>query len=230
VAAVAPQVFPGYTYPSAQAPATRIGGRRTNQVAVAGGLLAILIVVTVSVTALAIHAASSTTQHNCTSNCHPIIVTPLTASATYTSPAFGFEVDYFENWTVQSKDDSGILLGTRIGALSVVGMKAGQPLDQVIRAVVAALPSATWQSVTRISDLKGAEIGDQGGVGAIYEANQLGANSTAVKVRFAVIAATKGNVTIVVFAADPADVADFANGIPEGQVFDYVCRQIRWGG
>ena len=207
----------------------RIGGTRTNQVAVAAGLLAILVIVTVAVSAFAIRATSSSTQHNCTSNCHPIVVTPLQTSATYKSPAFGFEVDYSENWTVQTKDANGIVLGTRLGVVTVVGMKAGQPLDEVILATVAALPSATWQSVTRVSDLKGAEIGDVNGSGAVFGANQLGANSTAVKVRFVVIAATRGNVTIVLFAVNPADVGHYANGIPEGQVFDYMCRQIRWG-
>jgi hypothetical protein len=34
---------------------------------------------------------------------------------------------------------------------------------------------------------------------------------------------------VVIFAVDPADTKDFPNGIPEGQEFDYLCQEFRWG-
>jgi hypothetical protein len=220
--------YPAYTYPQAQPAAGRLGGGRTTQIAVAGGLLAILIVVTVAVSAFAIRNAGGA-HHNCTSNCSPKIVHPLPASATYRSSAFKYEVDYSERWTVRNQDANGIMLGTELGSVSVVGSKSGLSLDQVIQGVVAALPSANWQSVVRVSDVKGARLGDQDGLGAIYSANLVGSSTAASKVRFAVIAATKGNVTVVVFAVDPADLEHFASGMPEGQIFDYMCGQLRWG-
>ena len=75
----------------------------------------------------------------------------------------------------------------------------------------------------------GAHIGDQDGAGAVYSANLVGSSQTATKVRFAVIAATKGGVTVVVFAADPADPKNSPNGMPEGQEFDYLCTEFVWG-
>jgi hypothetical protein len=83
--------------------------------------------------------------------------------------------------------------------------------------------------VTKVSDLKGAHIGEQDGLGAIYSANLVGSGATSTKVRFAVIAATRGDVSVVIFAADPADTKNFDNGIPEGQEFDYLCQEFRWG-
>jgi hypothetical protein len=221
-------IYAGYTYPQALPRAGRIGGDRSTQIAVAIGLLAVLIVVTVVVSALAIRGAQGS-HHNCTSNCNPKIVTPLPASATYTSSEFKFQVDYSKAWTVESQDQAGIQLGTRIGSVSVVGSKGSQPLDQVIQSVVAALPSATWQSVTRVSDLKGAHLAEQNGLGAVYSANLVGSNSTATKVRFAVIAAAKNGVVVVMFAVNQADTQHFANGMPEGQLFDYMCTVFRWG-
>jgi hypothetical protein len=129
---------------------------------------------------------------------------------------------------VRSQDPNGVSFGTRIGSLDVVGMKAGKPLDQVIQATVTALPSSTWQSVSQVSDLKGAHIGDQNGLGIIYSANLVGSNATATKVRFVVIAATKGAVTVVLFGVNPADTKTYPNGMPEGREFDYLCQELRW--
>jgi hypothetical protein len=90
------------------------------------------------------------------------------------------------------------------------------------------LPSSKWQDVIRLSDLKGAHIGDQDGQGAIYSANLIGSNATAIKVRIAVTAATRGGVSVVIFAVDPAAPKDFPNGMPEGDDFDYLCQEFRW--
>jgi hypothetical protein len=82
--------------------------------------------------------------------------------------------------------------------------------------------------VARVTDLKGAHIGDQDGMGAVYSANLIGSNATAAQVRFFVIAAAKNAVTVVIFGVDPADVKHFPNGIPEGQEFDALCQQFQW--
>lgn len=225
-AAPAP-TYPAYQYPRAQPATHRLGGAHTMQIAVAIGLVAILVIVTVVISAFAVRNAESSHQ-TCTSNCSPKIVTPLPASATYKSSKFKFEVDYSANWTVQSKDSTGIALSTRIGAVSVSGSQGAQPLDQVIQGVVSALPSASWQNVTLVTGLKGAHLGDQNGLGAVYSANLIGSNSTATKVRFAVIAAVRGGVTVVMFAVNPSDPQHFATGMPEGQLFDYMCTVFRW--
>lgn len=220
-------VYPAYAYPRAAPRAARIGGDHTMQIAVAIGLLAILIIVTVGITAFAIRG--STTPHlPCTANCSPEIVTPLPASATYTSSKYKFQVDYSARWTVQSQDDASINLSTQIGEVRITGSAGAPALDQVIQGTVSALPSATWQNVAHVDDLKGAHLGDQDGLGAIYSANLVGSNTTATKVRLAVIAAQRNGVTVVVLAVDPEDTKNFANGMPEGQLFDYMCTTFRW--
>lgn len=216
-----------YVYPYAQPQPARLGGGRMTQVAVAAGLIVILIVVAVVASVFAYRAVTGSHQ-SCTANCSPKVITPLQAADTYRSSAFKFEVDYSQNWTVRSQDANGITLGTKLGQVTVVGSKSGQSTDQAIQAVVNALPSANWQSVKNTGGIPGAHLGAVAGVGQMYNANLIGANSKAAPVRVAVIAATKGDVTVVVFAVNPYD-AHFPNGMQEGYLFDYMCTQFRWG-
>jgi hypothetical protein len=204
---------------------SRVSG---SQVMVAAGLLIILSVVTVAVSTFAVSQVLGT-HKSCTSNCGARIVTPLPAPASYKSSAYGFQVDYNPNWTVRNQDAQSITLATKIGLLSVVGAKSGQPLDQVMQSTVSALPTSQWQDVTHVSDLKGAHIGEQDGIGAVYSANLVGSNATATVIRFVIIAATKNGVTVVIFGADPADLKNYPNGIPEGEQFDALCQQFQWG-
>jgi len=221
---------PVYSYPvaprSAYPTTPRFG---TSQVAIAGALLAILAIVTVALSAFAVSRFVGGSRSTCLINCAPKIITPLPESNTYRSSTYKFEVDYSSTWTVRSQDSSGISLGTKLGLVEVAGMKSSQSLEQVIQATVAALPTANWQDVVQFSDLKGAHIGDQDGLGAVYSANLIGSNSTASKVQFAVIVASRGGVTVVIFAVDPADVKNSPHGMPEAQSFDYMCSEFRWG-
>jgi hypothetical protein len=195
---------------------------------VAGGLLVILSVATVAISAFAVSRVIGGTHATCTANCNPKIVLPLPESTTYKSSAFKYQVDYNDQWTVRSSDANGISLGTKIGTLDVTGTKSSTDLPQLVQATVTALPSATWQNVTRVADLKGAHLGDQDGLGAVYSANLVGSNATATKVMFVVIAATRGGVSVVLFAVNPADLKNFPNGMAEGQEFDYLCQEFRW--
>ncbi|OLC24017.1 MAG: hypothetical protein AUH40_09580 [Chloroflexi bacterium 13_1_40CM_65_17] len=217
-----------YAYPSAT-PRRRTGIGRISgaQIAVAAGLLIVLSIVTVGLSAFAVSQVIGT-RKPCTSNCGAKIVTPLPAPATYKSSAFGFEVDYDPGWTVRSQDSQGIILATKLGLLQVTGTKSGQPLQDLMQATVSALPSSTWQDVLHVTDLKGAHIGDQDGIGAVYSANLIQTNAKAAKVRLFVIAATKGGVNVVIFGVNPSDAKDFPNGIPEGQEFDALCQEFQW--
>ena len=226
--AVAPA--PVYNYPIAYPAPAYLSTRQFNlsQIAVAGGLLIILAIVTVAISVFAVTHVFGGRHAACTADCAPKIGTPLPESNMYRSTAYGYEVDYFASWTVRSQDASGVTLGTKVGLVQVVGMRASQPLDVTLQGTVSALPTAQWQDVAQVSTLKGAHIGDQDGIGAIYSANLVGASSTATKVRFAVIVATRAGVSVVVFVADPADPKNSPNGIPEGQEFDYLCSEFRW--
>ena len=217
-----------YTYPTARPRRlTGIGRISGAQIAVAAGLLIVLSIVSVGLSAFAVSQVIGT-RKPCTSNCGAKLVTPLPAPATYKSSALGFEVDYNPDWTVRSQDPQGIVLATKLGLLTVAGTKSGQALPDLMQATVSALPSSSWQDVLRVNDLKGAHIGDQDGIGAVYSANLIQSNAKAAKVRFFVIAATKGGVSVVIFGVNPADTKDFPNGIPEGQEFDALCQQFGW--
>jgi hypothetical protein len=221
---------PAYSYP--RAPQGAFPGRRrygSSQIAIAGGLLAVLAVVTVAISAFAVSRVFGGNHSTCTVNCAPKFVTPLTEGATYRSSAYHYEVDYSTAWAVRSQDANGISLGTRIGLVEIVGSRSSQQLSDMLQTTVSNLPTAQWQDVAPVSDLKGAHIGDQDGLGAVYSANLIGAGSTAAKVRFAVIVATRGGVTVVIFAADPADPKNSPHGMPEAQDFDYLCSEFRWG-
>jgi zinc ribbon protein len=194
---------------------------------VAGGLVLILLAVAVVVGAIAIAQFGGGKLAPCTQNCAPKIVTPLPEEASWRSSAYGFQVNYSSSWTVRDQDASSVTLGTRVGSVQVSGARGGTP-DRAIQATVSALPSAKWQDVTLVGALKGAHIGEQDGVGAVYSANLIGASQTATKVRFAVIAATKAGVTVVIFAVDPADPKNAPNGMPEGQAFDYLGTEFSW--
>jgi hypothetical protein len=223
-AAVAP---PLYRYPPAPPTYPTPRQSRLGPVMIAGALVVILIVVATAVGLLAASRFASGNHSTCTSNCSPKVITPLPEEATYQSSAYHYVVSYSSVWKVRTQDANGVVLGTRVGFVQVVGMSGGQP-DQAIQSAVSALPSASYQDVTLVTSLKGAHLGDQDGVGSVYSANFIGASQTAAKIRFAVIAATRGGVTVVVLAVDPADPKNSPNGIPEGQQIDYMCTEFAW--
>ena len=194
---------------------------------IAGGLVVVLIVVAVVVGAFAASQFVGGGHKPCTANCSPKFIQPLAEEASYRSSAYKFQVNYSSAWTVRTQDASGVLLGTRLGSVQVTGSKGGTP-DQALQSSLSALPTSKWQDVTLVGNLKGAHVGEQDGSGAIYSANLVGSSQTATKVRFAVIAATRGGVTVVVFAIGPADPKNSPNGMPEGQEFDYLCTEFLW--
>lgn len=219
---------PAYSYPVA--PRVTYPTRRhntTSQIAIAAALLGILAIVTVAISAFAVSRFTKSSHQTCTTNCAPKIVTPLTVGQVYKSAAFGYQVSYPTRWKVRAQDASGITLGTSLGSFQITGMRAGDN-SQVLQATVAALPTGTWQNVTLVSNLKGAHIGDQDGLGSVYSANLVGASSTATSVRFAVIVATKNGITVVMLAVDPSNPKNSPNGMAEGQLFDYVSTQFVW--
>jgi hypothetical protein len=220
---------PVYSYAAAPPAVVYPTARRRNlsQIAIAGVLLAILAVVVIVVSGIAASQLIGPAKATCTANCAPKIVTPLPEGASYRSATYKFQVNYSPNWIVRSQDAGGITLGTRLGSVQVTGQKGGQP-DQVLQATVAALPSARWQSVTQVTSLKGAHIGAQDGVGAIYSANLVGSSQTATPVRFAVMAATRNGVTVSVLAVGPSDPKNSPHGMPEGAEFDYLCTEFMW--
>ena len=218
---------PSYQY--ARAPQARYatGQGKLAPALIAGGLVAVLIVVAVVVGGFAIALFANAHKAACTTDCAPKIVTPLPEEASFTSSKYRFVVNYSSAWTVRNQDDSGVVLGTRVGSIEIFGTSATSP-GQAVDRVVAGLPTSKWQDVTKVDTVRGAHVGDEQGAGAVYSANLINGSQAAIKVRFAVIAATRGDVTVIVFAVDPADTKSSPNGMPEGQAFDYLCTEFSW--
>ncbi|HEV8597117.1 MAG TPA: zinc ribbon domain-containing protein [Candidatus Dormibacteraeota bacterium] len=228
---VAQAVAPAPVYAYAPAPPARYRATGQAKLAgplIAGGLVLIVLVVAAGVGLFAIAQFAGGNRAPCTANCAPKIVTPLPEEASFRSSAFNFQVNYSSAWTVRDQNEAGITLGTKIGSVQILGSKGGTP-QQALQATVAGLPSSKWQDVTRVSFLPGAHIGDQNGTGEVYSASIVNASQTATKVRFAVIAASRGGITVIVFAVNPADPKNSPNGMPEGQAFDYLCTEFVWG-
>jgi len=216
-----------YAYPAAPAPASTRAFSGT-QIAIAIGLMVVLSVITIAVSAFAASKVISSQKPPCTSNCGAKYVEPLPESKTYKSSSLHFEVDYSSAYKLRSQDSSHVTIGTRLGLFQISGTRTSDQPDIVLLNTVSALPTAEWQSIARVSDLKGAHLGSQNGIGAVYSANLIGANAKASKVRFVVIVAAKNGVTVVFFGLNPADTKNYPHGIPEGQAFDYVCQEFRW--
>jgi hypothetical protein len=221
--AASPQTF---RYPSAPSPPR--GQYRLAPALIAGGLVVILIVAAVIIGGIAVSQFASGSHSTCTSNCSPKFVAPLAEEASYRSSAYRFQVNYSSAWTVRSQDSSSVVLGTKLGYVSVVG-SSGSNTNQAVQGTVSSLPSTQFQDVAAVGPLKGAHIGNQDGVGEIYSASFVGPSQTAVKVRFAVIAAAQHGVTVVIFALNPSDAKNYPNGMPEGQAIDYLCTEFVWG-
>ena len=219
---------PLYRYPPPPSAGYRPAGQyKMGPALIAGGLILIVLVGAVAIGGFALSQFVNGSHPTCTSNCAPKVVAALPEEASWRSSKYHFTVNYSSAWTVRSEDAAGVTLGTKLGLVSVVGQSGGTP-DQALQATINALPTASYQDVTLVASLHGAHVGDRGGVGEVFSANLLGASQTATKVRIAVIAATMGNVTVVVFALDPADPKNSPNGMREGQAFDYLCTEFAW--
>ena len=194
---------------------------------IAGGLVVALIAVALIVGGIAASQFANGSHSTCISNCSPKLITPLPEEASFHSTAYHFTVNYFSDLNVRAQDASSIELGTKVGTVTIAGSSGGSP-QHALDSLVAGLPTSTFQDVTLVANVKGAHLGDQDGLGSVYSANFFGSTQTATKVRVAVIAATRNGVTVTMLAINPADVKNFPNGMPEGQLFDYLCTEFSW--
>jgi hypothetical protein len=227
--AVAPPPVYRYAPPPPAAGRYRSGGDgKLAPALIAGGLVLVVLVAAVGIGLIAIAQFAASHRGGCTTNCAPKIVTPLPEEESFTSSKYGFVVSYSSAWKVRDQSDEGVVLGTHVGSVQIVGSR-GTSAQQAADFAVSGLPTSRWQDVTKIGLLHGPHIGEEQGVGAVYSANLINASQSAIKVRFAVIAATHGDVTVVILAVDPADPKAGANGMPEGQEIDYLCTEFSWG-
>src|SRR5712692_1110602 len=222
---------PPHNYPVAPRGTVPAASGKLPFILLAGGVALVigLAVIFISIFAL-VRLASSPEQKPCLRNCGPQIGTRLPEPATYHSSQYGYDVDYESDWKAMTQEKDNLVVASNIGQLQVVGFKAGKSDAQQVADFAAGLPTASWQGVHAVGDIKGAHIGHVAAAGTLYEANFITSNGRALRVRFAVIAATRNGVSVVVLAVDPADTQNYVSGIPEGGRFDYVLSEFRWAG
>jgi hypothetical protein len=163
----------------------------------------------------------------CTSYCGPARVAPIPASSVYHSSAFGYDVAFSQPWEANQQDGQSLVLLSGAQTLMVVGKPAGKTDQQLSQEALAALPDAQFQTITRLGPIRGAHIGAQKASGGMYSATFLPDAGTTIQVRIAVMAATRGEVSVTVLAWSPFD-ASAPNGIDNGSTIDDVLSQFRW--
>jgi hypothetical protein len=224
-APVAP--YPQYRYSYAPGPPARSHVGPLAWAAVLGGVIGFAVLVFSLVAVLAIRGAF----FPCTASCGPLRVTPFPEASSFTSRAYGYKVGYPSSWSVEQKDDTAVVLSTKLhGSFVVRGTKNGKSDDQLVQQAIADLPSSQWQNIQEVGPLHGAHIGVQNGVGRIYSAQVAPSGGQAENVRIAVVAANRGGLSVVALGVDPADVKGSPNGIPEANSFDYVLAEFTWPG
>jgi hypothetical protein len=150
------------------------------------------------------------------------------------SPA-GFDVSYPTSWKVHGSGRGGVSLDTDDGGFFEVRPATGAGLAQLIVSRVRALDPQTFPDLKPLGPIRGAQIGGVSGVGTLYGGTMVpgGGGGSAQRVRFAIIAAERNGLAVVVTAADWYDrsVTDqIPTGMPNAQSLDYALTEFRWPG
>jgi hypothetical protein len=165
----------------------------------------------------------------CTQHCGPKPGAPVPQPARYHSAAYGFEVPYTDPWKVAQQDSKSVIFQTAAGQFLISGQDAGKSDHQLVQEALASLPDSQFQSITPVSTIRGAHVGYQNGTGVVFSSTFLPEGGRAIRARIAVIAATKGKVSVSVVGIDPW-VSAAPNGIPESSRFDAELSQFQWPG
>jgi hypothetical protein len=194
-------------------------------------LLVLLVVIALGAVLVTVLAAVLTPSEpaTCTQHCGPTPGVPVPQPARYHSTAYGFEVPYTDPWKVVQQDSRSVIFQTAAGQFLIYGQQAGKSDQQLVQEAVATLPDSQFQSVTPASSIRGAHIGYQNGSGSVFSSTFLPEGGRAIRARIAVVAATKGGLSVSVVGIDPW-VASAPNGIPESSQFDAELSQFQWPG
>jgi hypothetical protein len=213
--------YPYQSIPRREAAPPRLGRARF--------LLVLLVVIALGAILVTVLAAVLTPAQpvTCTQHCGPTPGVPVPQPARYHSAAYGFEVAYTDPWKVVQQDSKSVTFQTAAGQFMVYGQQAGKSDQQLVQEALASLPDTEFQSITPASSIRGAHVGYQNGTGAVFSSTFLPQGGRAIRARIAVVAATKGGISVSVVGIDPW-VAAAPNGIPESSQFDAVLSQFQW--
>ena len=200
---------------------------------------AVTVIVIGAFAALATSLAHSGPKKQCVLNCPPPAAhasgddTDLASPEErwFRSPA-GFVVRYPASW----KPHGGkAAFDTDDGGFFEIRTGSSTALAQLITDRVRAFDPQTFPDLKAIGPIRGAHIGGVNGVGTLYGGTMVpgSGGGSAARVRFAVVAARRGNLALVVTAGDWYDrgvTGDIPTGMPDAPVLDYALAQLRWPG
>ena len=172
----------------------------------------------------------------CTIDCPPpgadlkAAVSPLRERNSFTSSQFHFTVEYPSGWSVQHTGSTGALFATPDGLLEFGGFSGSQSAGTLIAQRVAKFDPNRLPDVRALGPLHGAHIGSREGTGTLYAATYVppSGGGSSLLVRIGIIAATRGNLTVLATVVLPYDQS--SGTLTGARDVDYGLTEFRWPG
>lgn len=216
----------GHSLPGAavlRRPHGRLGRRRLPIIAVAVAAFV------VAVTAIGFAVRPGSTRQ-CGFFCGPVVGGRLSDQSTYTNARYGFAFDHDPRWTETDRSDASVSFSGDQGPFEVRVVDGRNP-QSIIDDSIGQLPGAQFQGVTKVADVRGAQIGFVPGVGAVYDANYFPSDGAEGQVvRIAVVTAGRSGLTVVADMFCAFDNRSPPYGLAAGSSFDYPLTTFRWPG
>jgi hypothetical protein len=197
-----------------------------------GSLLAVVLVGLLA--ALVTWALHPHTRPPCLIHCPPPeanssahAVTPRAEQKNFRSSGLGFQVAYSDKWKLDSSNAAKAVFQTRDGLLEVAGVTVSPA--QALTRRAAELPRSRVPDLRQAGAIRGAHIGIEEGVGVLYAGALVpeSGGGQGTEVRIALIAARRGNLTMLFTALVPYDTR--TGRLPADDI-DYAMTEFRWPG
>ena len=228
-----PAVSTNYTYPvvpTASVPAAQHKVGHTGLVAIIAASLFLLVAI---VTVVAVANKPSVTY--CHFSCAPDVGPRLYSHTVYQNSAFGYRVEYGSTFTLSNQSSTGAEFDSSDGGFLVFTATQGANVSAAIQSGLGTVDRSEFQDMQQMSSsLPGAQIGFVQGSGVVYSANYVpSGGGSSVPAVVMVVAATQGNMTLSVVAANAQDLSSPEQdpfGLIEGYIFDFELTNTIWPG
>jgi hypothetical protein len=145
----------------------------------------------------------------------------------FRSSSLGFQVEYSGKWKLDSSNGAKVVFQTRAGLLEVAGVTTS-PVQALTRRA-AELPRSRLPDLRQAGPVHGAHVGVEEGVGVWYAGTLVpeSGGGQGIEVRIALIAARRGNLTMLFTALVPYDSS--SGRLPADDI-DYAMTEFLWPG
>jgi hypothetical protein len=145
----------------------------------------------------------------------------------FKSSGLGFQVEYSRKWKLDSSNAAAAVFQTRTGELEVAGVTAS-PAQAITRGADT-LPRSRLPDLKQAGPIRGAHIGIEQGVGVLYKGTLVpeSGGGQGIEVRIGLIAARRGNLTMLFTALVPYDPS--SGQLPADDI-DYAMTEFLWPG